>query len=247
MIVFIITFLLTRHQDPAAWRNLKTAFLSTALTLGGFAIWHLLRTPWLAHQVAIGKEAPKEQWIFGVLGITVMAGILVGGIVLASWAGNLHITHVVVSIPGPPPPQIITPLPPRQPIPKLQVEDRRGAINGRVFYQDEAGNLNLPDPLYIRNIGPIPIQQIAVHVYFSEVVALTVRPTWESTGTGYDDFPFELWVRDYISLSPKEKWTVPTLQGKRANIEWTKPIIVKMEVFCGNPKPEKVIFYVEKK
>jgi hypothetical protein len=121
-------------------------------------------------------------------------------------------------------------------------------VNGKNFYQDDAGNLNFPDPLYVRNVGQIAIQQqIAVHVYFSEVVALTVRQFWESTGTGYDEFPFALWIRSTSTLNPREKWTIPTLQGKRANLTWTKPIIVKMEVFCGNPKPETVIFHIEKK
>jgi hypothetical protein len=130
--------------------------------------------------------------------------------------------------------------------PRPHVIDKLGPINGRVFYQDEAGNLNFPDPLSIRNDGDLSTQQVSVHVYFSEVVALSVRQFWESTGTGDDRFPFELWVRANLQLSPGETWKIPTLQGKRANIEWVKPIVVKMEVFYGAPKPEVVVFRIEK-
>ena len=131
-------------------------------------------------------------------------------------------------------------------IPKPQLVDKSGSVSGRVFYQDDAGDLNFPDPLYVKNVGNTLIQQVSVYLYFSEVVDLRVRRLWDSTGTGSDQFPFELWTQGNSRLSPEEKWLIPTIQGRRANINWAKPIIVKMEVFYGADKPEITIFRIEK-
>jgi hypothetical protein len=246
VVVSVIAYGLTVKEDPTAWKNFKVALIATAITLGAFAIWHSLRSPWLVHSRMIAQEETKDHWFFGVLGICVMAGILTGGFSLSSYIWDIRATKVIIKIPAPPVPQI-TVAAPHQIFPRMQVEDSHGPVNGRVFYQDDAGNLNYPDPLSLRNIGSLPTQQLAVHVYFSEVVALSVRPFWESTGTGYDEFPFELWVRANLQLNPREKWNIPTLQGKRANIAWVKPITVKMEVFYGAPKPEVVTFRIEKR
>src|SRR6266852_4247725 len=212
-----------------AWRVLQLIFIGIIVAIGGLALFLVLlryadtiekNIPWLA------RLMKRRDVLFALFAFAI-------GLLLKDF-------HDAIAVVEPPTVKILAPLVPQitvaaphQITPRMQVEDSHGPVNGRVFYQDDAGNLNFPDPLSIRNIGGVSTQQLAVHVYFSEVVALSVRQYWESTGTGYDEFPFKMWVRANIQLNPREKWNIPTLQGKRANIARVKPIIVKMEVFYG--------------
>jgi hypothetical protein len=149
-----------------------------------------------------------------------------------------------VIIKPPLPPQIVSSPPPIKK-PRLRIEDRNGPLNGRIIYMDEQGNLNFPDPLWIKNIGNLATQTINLRVSFSEVVALSVRQRWESTGTGNDDFPFELWVGGPIVIDIGDRWWMPTLAGKKA-IQNDKPIVVKVRAFCGTEEPSQAIFRIEK-
>ncbi|GGA80937.1 hypothetical protein GCM10011507_35190 [Edaphobacter acidisoli] len=52
--------LMLRSHDPAAWGTFKVAIVASGIVLGGFAIWHLLRTPFLLHNETVerlGQEA----------------------------------------------------------------------------------------------------------------------------------------------------------------------------------------------
>lgn len=85
VIVSAIVYFLTIKDDPMAWKNFKIILYATALTLGAFALWHLFRAPWLVHSHVIKQKEAKDHWLFGALGICVMAAIIVAGCFLASY------------------------------------------------------------------------------------------------------------------------------------------------------------------
>lgn|GEM_PF-5483347 len=77
-IVIFVTLALT-----GGWKDFRTAMLATACTLGLFAIWHLVRVPWLLHQSVHGSEASHPGILAGIFGIAILAGIFIGGYELA--------------------------------------------------------------------------------------------------------------------------------------------------------------------
>lgn len=77
------------------WRDYKTALFATALTLGCFAVLHLVRAPFISHkQINSGERAPSF-WA-GLFGLLIIVGMVAGvyklGIVLlqARPAGSLN-------------------------------------------------------------------------------------------------------------------------------------------------------------
>lgn len=107
VLVSLFIYFLSVRENRAAWKDFRTALLATALTLGAFALWHLVRIPWLIHKRVIGREEVREHWGFGVLGVTVMAALLFGGYSLASSVLQMHALPLTIKIPAPPAPQII--------------------------------------------------------------------------------------------------------------------------------------------
>jgi hypothetical protein len=74
--VFVALYAITYQHDPDARKNLFVATEATLIGLGVFGLWHLTRAPWL-----LDREKNKKiglHWIFGVFGIVVMVGIIVG-------------------------------------------------------------------------------------------------------------------------------------------------------------------------
>lgn len=106
VVVLVVTYALTAKEDPLAWKTLKTALIATAITLGAFTIWHLVRTPWLVHRSTIGKERPNEHWAFGVFGVGVIAFLLFGSYSLTSYVLALRSISVTLRVPSPLPPQV---------------------------------------------------------------------------------------------------------------------------------------------
>jgi len=43
-----VVYGITVYDDPQAWKNLLVTVQASAYVLGGFAVWHILRTPFLA-------------------------------------------------------------------------------------------------------------------------------------------------------------------------------------------------------
>jgi hypothetical protein len=87
------------------WRDFKTAILATAMTLGCFAIWHILRVPWLLHKAVVGETNAESSTLSGLLGLAVIVaiagGLVVGGRTL--WEIRpLGILQFVSKAPPPP-------------------------------------------------------------------------------------------------------------------------------------------------
>ena len=103
--VSFITYLITKGDDPLAWRNFQIAFVATALTLAVFAVWHLIRTPWIVHRSLQSAGESPPHWALGIVGIAVLGALVVGGFLSVT---HLHeISPPLVKFSAPPPP--ITP------------------------------------------------------------------------------------------------------------------------------------------
>ncbi len=143
------TYMITKGDDPLAWRNFKVAFLATVLTLAGFALWHLVRTPWLVHRAVNSPEEAIIHWSSGVLGALVLAGLIVGV--------YLSIGHLR-AVPKPLIVRIVPPLPPAtmsqtevkppkqgsQPAEQGQTKDRVSAVvnEKRCWFANHFGMAN---------------------------------------------------------------------------------------------------------
>jgi uncharacterized MnhB-related membrane protein len=53
LVIMAIAYLITRGTDPRAWADLQVAFLSSMIGLGLFALYHLIRAPFLAYGEAM--------------------------------------------------------------------------------------------------------------------------------------------------------------------------------------------------
>lgn len=74
------TYLLIQRVNAAAWTSWKSVGLSMVIAVGGIALWHILRTPWLLHKEASGGSGVLHvHWALGLFGMAVMAGVLGGG------------------------------------------------------------------------------------------------------------------------------------------------------------------------
>ncbi len=103
VIVAFVSYLISAGRDPAAWKNFRIALISTALTLAAFALWHLVRTPWLIHRHTISAPTRelKDHWGFGILGISVIAAMLA---LIYTYGRFALFPPLIVKIPAPPPP-----------------------------------------------------------------------------------------------------------------------------------------------
>jgi hypothetical protein len=106
VVVSLFIYLLSLRENRGAWKDFRTALLATAFTLGSFALWHLVRIPWLTHQQVTSREDIAKHWGFGVLGVTVMAALLFGSYSLASLVLEMRAISVAIKIPAPTGPQI---------------------------------------------------------------------------------------------------------------------------------------------
>jgi hypothetical protein len=63
--VAVVTYLLTHSSDAQAKASLKTAVLSVAIVLGCFALYHLVRAPWLIERGRVGKHEKEVSELKG--------------------------------------------------------------------------------------------------------------------------------------------------------------------------------------
>jgi hypothetical protein len=123
-LVSFVTYLITAGDDPLAWRNFQIAFVATAITLAAFALWHLLRTPWLVHYNLHSREDSTPHWALGTVGIAVLGALIAGAVV--------SVTRLVHQVPPPlmkfaaPPPPVL-PIPQPQPKPDAKKTEQRGS------------------------------------------------------------------------------------------------------------------------
>ncbi|SRR6266478_3153891 len=110
-VVSFVTYLITTGDDSLAWKNFQIAFVATALTLAGFAVCHLLRTPWLVHRSLQSTKESTPHWALGVVGIAVLSALIAGAFVCVA---QLHqVPPPLVKFAAPPPP--VMPVPQTQP------------------------------------------------------------------------------------------------------------------------------------
>jgi len=61
------------------WKDFRTAVLATALTLGCFVIWHIVRLPWLAHRSTHATGGSEPGFLAGALGVFIIVAMFLGG------------------------------------------------------------------------------------------------------------------------------------------------------------------------
>jgi hypothetical protein len=96
-VIAIVVYSLTRQEDASAWRNLVATALATGYVLGGFALWHIIRTPLLIHRHTIRQERVSSGWGFGILGLIALGALLVGLYCVA----KITVHHAVPDIVAP--------------------------------------------------------------------------------------------------------------------------------------------------
>src|ERR1700691_4371790 len=63
------------------WTDFRTGVLATAMTLGCFVIWHILRAPWLLHKSVHAVEENDAPGTFaGMFGFMAMAAVVIGSL-----------------------------------------------------------------------------------------------------------------------------------------------------------------------
>jgi hypothetical protein len=81
VIAMVVAYLFGRGADPRAWADLQIAFVSSGITLGIFAVYHLIRVPFFVHAYTVvgDPNTPVPSSGFGILGVLVLLGMVVGG------------------------------------------------------------------------------------------------------------------------------------------------------------------------
>jgi hypothetical protein len=156
VIASIATFGITWLNDTLAWSTLRTALFATALTLAVFALWHLLRTPWL-----LTHPRAKRHNLFGLIGAVVMLCLIAGFtmtavIVVRHW--KIRNPEVTQQDKTPPAPQKTTPAPVAPE--KLHPPQRLFQVNPKSSEPSNLPNLKFEAPVTQKNDGPCGINNI---------------------------------------------------------------------------------------
>ena len=94
LVCIAVSILQHFRGDLYAWAGLKTALLASVVVLAGFAIWHLLRTPWLVHQDFSTGIKPEGR-IYGLVGCFVVLSLLAGFVVTTAFVVNIAEKNIV--------------------------------------------------------------------------------------------------------------------------------------------------------
>jgi hypothetical protein len=161
--ISVVTYLITKGDDPLAWRNFKIAFLATTLTLAGFALWHLVRTPWLVHRALNSATESNNHWAFGVFGVAVLVALVVGA--------SLSIAYLR-AVPPPPIVRIVAPPPP---IPAAQVQEKaqkqsKMTISPSSVQTDRVLNSQQSEHLYQK------LREFAADPNHADLISVTIAP-----------------------------------------------------------------------
>jgi hypothetical protein len=165
VVVSFVTYRITVGDDPLAWRNFQIALVATAITLAGFALWHLLRTPWLVHRSSQSAEESTPHWVSGIVGITVLCALIVGAFVSVD---RLHqVPPPLVKFTAPPPPVLPVQEPPPKPDSKKQskiILHAPSAQSDRIL-TDQQG-----DHLYQK------LKEFAEDPKYADLISVTIAP-----------------------------------------------------------------------
>jgi hypothetical protein len=161
--VSVATYVLTKGDDPLAWRNFQITFVATALTLAGFALWHLIRTPWLVHRDVNSNEELTVHWTFGVVGIGVLAGLIAGA--------YLSIAHLH-AVPPPPIVKIVAPPPPTPPAQAQEKPQKqnKNTLSPATVQTDRMLNSQQSDHLYQK------LKEFAADPNHADLISVTIAP-----------------------------------------------------------------------
>lgn len=122
------------------WKDFRTALLATALTIGCFATWHMLRTTFLLHKSIHGDRQEKEAAVWeGVVGALVITGMVAGGLLLNSYLWEVRTeTEIIAKFPPVSVPTIAFREPPTPAPPKAQLNPAGPALPNLTWTQEHA-------------------------------------------------------------------------------------------------------------
>jgi hypothetical protein len=103
--IAVVSYYISRGVDPGS-AALKIALSAGLIVFAAYALFHLLRTPYLLYRETVQADPPIDVWWgFGILGISLVLGLLYGGIRLVTnvLIGSRHPTIPVEIVINPPP------------------------------------------------------------------------------------------------------------------------------------------------
>jgi len=137
--------------DSRAWADLQTALLSSGITLGIFAVYHLIRVPFFVHaDTVVGDpNMPVPGKAYGIFGVLLLLGMVVGAGVLGKQVyAALPKATVEIVIKTPPAPRIELPDRGKSSVDDPDLESRvrnprqAEAIRGVLFTHNQPGKVN---------------------------------------------------------------------------------------------------------
>lgn len=78
IITALVVCAITYRSDPRALESLKIALQSAGVVLGVFAIFHLVKTPYLVHTESGEKSVQQAHWLFGMVGVFALGALAFG-------------------------------------------------------------------------------------------------------------------------------------------------------------------------
>ena len=75
LLIAVADYGITVYDDPQAWKNLVVILQASAFVLGGFGVWHIIRTPFLVHRETVKGNRVSDHWGFGILGIVALGSM----------------------------------------------------------------------------------------------------------------------------------------------------------------------------
>lgn len=78
------------------WKDFRTALIATGMALGCIIVWHIVRIPWLLHKSTHGASESEPGILFGLSGMVVLAGLLIGGYSLGMLAWDIKPLGTIV-------------------------------------------------------------------------------------------------------------------------------------------------------
>jgi hypothetical protein len=166
LVVATIIYLMTKTDDPLAWKNFEIASAAIVFALLAFALLHAVRAPWLLHRQAIIAEEPPIRWRFRIFGAIVLV-LLVAGINGFFLFARKPAAPPIVKFAPPPVPQIQQQVQQNQP---KQTQQHPSQSPQRSDHPDRVLTEQETDHLYQR------LKEFATEPATGDGAAVTIAP-----------------------------------------------------------------------
>jgi hypothetical protein len=100
VVMACVSYGITVYDDPQAWKNLVVSIDAACYVLGGFAVLHIVRTPFLIHKHTLKQERVPESWQFGIFGACAFVLLCFGAFRTAAVVKDRFIPALKVTLPS---------------------------------------------------------------------------------------------------------------------------------------------------